>query len=233
MCELLEHFELVRPQNYLYPLHWWNQIESAGILINRTVLPGGDSPETFGFLCTSFKKFCNRKDRSFDSSEDLTREFIFHRAKVCFALDFLIQKNSSTFSDWCGKCFRETYRTFSFGIQPVTFLLMFPLGVALWLFLGAEALIFYTSAILLSFITIAFLGRFRGGNRFFPVRLSLAAPAWLFERMLCYYKTLFWMLNPGKHPLLAPSGRKKSRHYYIKGLNTVKLLEGNRKTQKN
>lgn len=232
MCELMEHFELVRPQNYLFPLNWWSQIESVGILINRTVMPGGDSPETFGFKSPAFLKFCSRKDRSFEVTEDVTRQFIMHQAKVCFALDFLIQKNSPSFGDWCSSCFRETYKNFSFGIKPCLFLLMIPLGILLGLFGGIEFLLFYSASIFLNLITVTFLGRFRGGREFFPLKLSFAAPIWLFERILCHYKTLFWLLTPGGHPSFANSWNKKNRHYHIKGPNKVKLLEGNRKTEK-
>lgn len=232
MCELLEHFELVRPQNYLFPLNWWSQLESAGILVNRTLFPGGDAPETFGFLNSTFHKFCSRKDKTFETAEDLARQFIIHQSKVCFALDFLIQKNSSPFSEWCSQCFRETYKSFSFGLRPCIFLLLLPLGILLQFFLGTGPLLFYTASVLLGIITIAFVGRFRGGSRFFPLRLSLAAPAWLFERILCHYKTLFWLLTPGGHPSFANSWKKKSRHYHIKGPITVKLLEGNKKTEK-
>lgn len=232
MCELLEHFELVRPQNYLFPLNWWSQIESVGILVNRTILPGGDSPETFGFKTPAFQKFCSRKDKAFETAEDVTRQFIMHQAKVCFALDFLIQRNSPSFKDWCSECFRDTYKNFSFGLKPWIFLLMIPLGILLSLFLGTQFLGFYFVSILLNLITITFLGRFRGGSRFFPLKLSFAAPAWLAERILCHYKTLFWLLTPGGHPSFANSWKKKSRPYHIKGPNTVKLLEGNRKTEK-
>ncbi|HEX2963720.1 MAG TPA: hypothetical protein VHO43_18125 [Ignavibacteriales bacterium] len=233
MCELLEHFELVRPQNYLFPLNWWSQVESAGILVNRTVFPGGDSPETIGFLGSTFHKFCSRKDKAFDQTEDITRQFIMHQAKVCFALDFLIQKNSPPFNEWCTKCFRETYKNFSFSLRPCIFLLLIPMGILLQFFFGTRAFLFYCAAVILSAVTIAFLGRFRGGRRFFPLRLSFAAPAWLMERILCHYKTLFWLLRPGGHPSFANSWKKKSRSYHIKGPVKVKLLEGNRKTEKN
>lgn len=232
MCELLEHYELVRPQNYLFPLTWWSQIESVGILINRAVFSGGDSPETLGFVNSAFHKFCGRKDKALDAAEDLTRQFIMHQAKVCFALDFLIQKNSSTFTEWCGKCFSETYKSFSFSLRPCLFLILLPIGILVDFFFGFRPFLFYTAAVLLSVITVAFLGRYRGGSRFFPIRLSLIAPAWLMERILCHYKTLFWLLTPGGHPSFANSWKKKSRHYHIKGPVKVELLEGNRKTEK-
>lgn len=233
MCELLERFELVRPQNYLYPLSWWSKVESVSILVNRTIFPGGDSPETFGFLAPAFRRACNGRERNLENPDDITRQLIARRARVCYALDFLIRKNSPAFKEWCSSCFRNTYRSFNFSLRSFTFILIVPLGIALGIFSSTEHLMFYVAAILLNLFTITFLGRFRGGSRFFPLRLPLFSPVWLIERILCYYKTLFWLLTPGGHPSFASTLRKKSRHYHIKGPVTVKLLEGNRKTEKN
>src|SRR5688500_12855256 len=55
ICELLDRYEVVEPEEFIEPMPWWGGIDAARILLLRGVdHPGGDN-STFGFRRSVFR----------------------------------------------------------------------------------------------------------------------------------------------------------------------------------
>ncbi|MGE5403022.1 MAG: hypothetical protein ACM3S2_21690 [Ignavibacteriales bacterium] len=229
MCEMLEDFDLVRPQNYISPLQWWSRMESVHTLMNRAVFPGGDYSNTLAFLNTAFKKHCHFGKSSYYDSDDIIMQFALRRAKICYALDFLILKKSPSLSCWRDQMFQNIFDNFDFSLRTVLLLLLIPVGILLALFAGPKTALIYSTAVILSSITVAFMGRHRGGRQFYPIGLLVYAPLWLLDVVINNYRALYWILSPGKYSSLRRVLKKRSKRPHIRISSTIKLYEGNRK----
>src|SRR5687767_11667746 len=100
MCELLNSFELVRPQNFIAPSPWWARLENARILINRGVLRAGDYPGTCGFRRSTMRRVGHYDGDVLFDNEEIVRHFALQGANIKYARDFFILKRPPSFTKW-------------------------------------------------------------------------------------------------------------------------------------
>ncbi len=200
MCALLEHFELVRPQNYLHPLPWWARLEAARMLINRATLTAGDYPGTCGFRKSAFERVGRYDGDVLFDNEELIRHFAAAGADICYARDFFILKRPPLLEKWREQRPRQAYEDFSMRTKTALFFSLIPAGILTGLLGGKRAARTFTLTTVISSIVLAFLGRREGAARVFPFSVPFAAPLWVLERCLSTYWALYWKLRRGGYP---------------------------------
>jgi hypothetical protein len=199
LCELLERYEMVRPQNYLAPLPWWARMEAARMLINRGCLRAGDYPGTCGLRRSAMLRVGHYDGDVLFDNEEIVRHFIVSGASVCHANDFFILKRPPTLSKWREQRPRQAYEDFVMRAKTLMFMAVLPLA-ALAAAFGARALLLYASAIAATSMVLAERGRRGGAHRFFPRRVTWHAPLWVLERSISVYWALYWRLRYGGYP---------------------------------
>lgn len=201
MCDLLDKFEMVRPQNFINPLPLWARLETARILINRGVLKAGDYPGTCGLRRSTMLGMDPYDGDVLFDNEEIVRHFAVNGADVNYAVDFFIQKLPPTFTKWLEQRPRQAYEDFVMRAKTAAFLAVVPITLSLGLLLGVRAAIFL--AVLLSFISVLLSTRGLLRNaayRFFPVSSPLFAPLWILERSLSVYWAVYWWARYGGYP---------------------------------
>jgi hypothetical protein len=200
-CELLEHHEMLRPQNYLRPLPWWARLEGGRMLINRGVLRTGDYPGTCAFrrsTCLSVGHYDG--DVLFDN-EEIVRHFVLSGADVCYARDFFILKRPPTWRKWMEQRPRQAYEDFVMRAKTALFMSLLPLAIVFWLLAGARAMLGFVAVVSICAVLLALRGLWRdGAYKFFPAYLIFYAPLWVLERALSSYWALYWRVTRGGYP---------------------------------
>lgn len=200
MCQLLDDYELVRPQNYLSPLPWWARMEAARMLINRGVLRTGDYPGTCGLRRSAMLRVGHYDGDVLFDNEELVRHFIVKGASVCHASDFFILKRPPTLSKWREQRPRQAYEDFVMRAKTLIFMAVLPLAVLIALSGGGAALLAYALLISSTSMVLAERGRRGSASRFFPARTVLYAPLWVLERAISVYWALYWRVCYGGYP---------------------------------
>lgn len=201
MCELLEDFEMVRPQNYIRPLPWWARVETGRILINRGVLRAGDYPGTCGFRRSTMRRVGPYDGDVLFDNEEIVRHFALHGANINYARDFFILKRPPTFNKWLEQRPRQAYEDFVMRAKTILFLALLPMIAALSFLVGPTAALSLIVAISLMAMLLSALGLLRDrAFRFFPLSSPLFAPLWILERSLSVYWALYWRVRYGGYP---------------------------------
>jgi len=201
MCDLLDKYEMVRPQNFIAPLPWWARLETARILINRGVLRAGDYPGTCGFRRSTMRRVGPYDGDVLFDNEEIVRHFALNGVNINYALDFFIQKLPPTFTKWLEQRPRQAYEDFVMRAKTVAFLSTVPVTLSLGSLFSARAAIFFL--ILVSLVSVSLSGRGivrDAAYRFFPVTSPLFAPLWIFERSLSVYWAVYWWARYGGYP---------------------------------
>lgn len=201
MCQLLDSFEMVRPQNFIAPLPWWARLETARILINRGVLRAGDYPGTCGFRRSTMRRVGPYDGDVLFDNEEIVRHFALHGASISYARDFFILKRPPTFKKWLEQRPRQAYEDFVMRIKTIAFLAVVPTIIALSVLMSLRVALVLLAAISILAITISGLGLVRdGAYKFFPHNSPLFAPLWILERSLSVYWALYWRVRYGGYP---------------------------------
>jgi peroxiredoxin len=198
---LLDRFEVVRPQNFLRPLPFWARMESARMLINRATLPTGDYPGTCAFRRSTFLRVGHYDGDVLFDNEEIIRHFAEKGATIDYALDLFVQKRASSFRKWLEQRPRQAYEDFGLRTKTALFLSVLPLLLAISLLAGALGFLTYLGMIALISFSIAVLGRSRGrAQEVVPFSSCLFAPLWIAERSLSSYAAVYWYLTRGGYP---------------------------------
>lgn len=201
MCELLEDFEMVRPQNYIRPLPWWARVETGRILVNRGVLRAGDYPGTCGFRRSTMRRVGPYDGDVLFDNEEIVRHFALHGANINYASDFFILKRPPTFNKWLEQRPRQAYEDFVMRAKTIVFLALLPMIAALSFLVGPTAALSLIVAISSLAMLLSALGLLRDrAFRFFPLSSPLFAPLWILERSLSVYWALYWRVRYGGYP---------------------------------
>ena len=225
MCELLERYELVRPQNYLSPLPFWARMEAARMLINRGVLRAGDYPGTCGLRRSAMLRVGHYDGDVLFDNEELVRHFIVKGASVCHANDFFILKRPPTLGKWREQRPRQAYEDFVMRAKTLVFMAVLPVALLIALWGGTAALLAYLLTV--SAVSIALAGRGRRGLawRYFPARLVFYAPLWVIERAVSVYWALYWKIRYGAYPFGSKLLSKGTGDAWIAGARLNTLVE--------
>ncbi|HJT79592.1 MAG TPA: glycosyltransferase family 2 protein, partial [Chthoniobacterales bacterium] len=119
VTELLERFDLVRPQNYLSPLPWWGRTEAARMLINRAVLRTADYPGTCGFRRSTMRRVGHYDGDVLFDNEELIRHFASSGATIAYANDLFVRKRPPSFRKWIEQRPRQAYEDFGLRLKTL------------------------------------------------------------------------------------------------------------------
>src|SRR3954469_20797066 len=100
VCQLLEDFEVVRPQNFLSPLPWWGRMEAARMLINRATLRTADYPGTCAFRRKTMLRVGHYDGDVLFDNEEMIRHFAREGAAINYATNLFVQKRPPRFRKW-------------------------------------------------------------------------------------------------------------------------------------
>jgi hypothetical protein len=178
VVRLLDHADLVRPQNYFDPCPWHAAWDTARTLLNR--LAGGDYPGTLAFRREALPDGYDG-DVLFENLE-LIRTVEAGGGRVVTPLDCYVRRLPPTAGHFWSQRRRQAYDDLAQPARLAGALVVVPLTAACvvrrrWAPLLAAA---GTSALL------AEAGRRRAGGRdVFPASAPVFAPLWLLERGAC------------------------------------------------
>jgi hypothetical protein len=188
MSELLEHAEIVRPQNYFADLPWHAQWDTARSLINRAL--GSDFPGTLGVRASTVARGY-RGDVLFENLE-LIRTVKAAGGREILADDLFIERLPPTAPHFWGQRVRQAYDS---QAQPTRLAIEMallpalvmqsrnPWGYLLW---AAAA------------VGVAAIGRHRDhGRNVFGIAAPLWAPLWVLERSITTWVALARRLGGG------------------------------------
>jgi hypothetical protein len=187
ICELLDAYEVVEPQDYLDPLPWWGGIEAARMLVHRGIEPQPDHGATLGFRRTAVRSL--RTLAASDPADDQARRLAAHGAQVHAANDVFVRREPRVFAEWLAQRPVRATKDFAVPMKTAFFLSIAPLMVLLALLGGAQLAGSYAGVIAFAAVALAARGR-SGAARYFPLRTCLFAPLWIFERSVSVYWAL-------------------------------------------
>lgn len=200
MIELLDAYEMVRPQNYLSPLPVWARTEAARMLINRAWIAEGDYPGTLGVRRGAMLRVGHYDGDVLFDNEEIVRHFRAHRASICYARDFFILKRPPGLRKWIEQRPRQAYEDFVMRAKTAFFAAL-PLALALaWLVAGWRWALAFVATVACGAVLVAARGLGDGAARFFPARLCLYAPLWVAERAASTYWAFYWRVAHGGYP---------------------------------
>ena len=218
MCDLLNDFEMVRPQNFFQPLPWWSRIETARVLINRGVLRAGDYPGTCGFRRSSMRRVGPYDGDVLFDNEEIVRHFAVQGASIKYARDFFILKRPPTFRKWMEQRPRQAYEDFVMRAKTFAFLAVFPAVAALGLLVNSAAMLSFIAFVSLLAIIASISGLVRDrAYKVFPHSSPLFAPLWILERSFSVYWAIYWRLRYGGYPFGARLLSKGTGDAWIAG----------------
>jgi hypothetical protein len=201
ICELLENFEVVRPQNFLSPLPWCARMEAARMLINRATLRTADYPGTCAFRRSTMLRVGHYDGDVLFDNEEIIRHFARAGATVSYATNLFVRKRPPTFRKWTEQRPRQAYE--DFGLRSKT-VLFFALPIfAGWIgsVFGWKSFLCYLVGLSVISIALATAGRLRGtAAKYFPGAVCFFAPLWIFERTASTYWALYWHFAHGGYP---------------------------------
>lgn len=188
---LLDHADLVIPQNYFRPLPWHTAWDSARSLLNRAL--GTDYPGTFAVRRQAFLAAgCYDSDVLFENLE-LMRTMRAAAARVVAAPDIYVRRLPPATRQFLGQRVRQAYDSLAQPPRLAAELALLP-AVLLALRRRPEALALACA----SAMVLAEVGRRRhGGHAIFPWFTSLLAPAWLAEHSACSWLAVACRMRGG------------------------------------
>ena len=188
---LLEHADLVIPQNYFRPLPWHAAWDSARSLLNRAL--SGDYPGTLAIRRQAFLAAgCYDGDVLFENLE-LIRTVRAAAARVIAAPDIFVRRLPPCTGQFVSQRIRQAYDSLA---QPPRLAVELALLPAALLALRRRPAVLAGACA--AAVAVAELGRRRhGGHAAFPWFTSLFAPAWLTERSVCSWLAVACRMRGG------------------------------------
>jgi hypothetical protein len=177
---LLEHNDLVRPQNYFVPMPWHALWDSARSLLNRAV--GADFPGTLGFRRSFFIAMGGYDGNVMFENLELIRTVAAAGGREAAPLDLFVARRPPAPGAFWRQRVRQAFDDLAMPVRLVIFLSVIPLTT----FAIATRRIRWVAGAALASVLVAERGRRRGsGTQAFPARASLFAPFWVSERAVC------------------------------------------------
>jgi hypothetical protein len=186
---LLEHHEVVVPQNFFDPLPWHAVWDTARTLVNRAI--GHDYAGTVALRRSRIDGYDG--DVLFENLE-LIRTVEAAGGRKIAPLDLYVRRLPPTTTHFFSQRVRQAYDDFARPSRLAVSLTLLPAV----LLAPAGKRLARAGALSALFVIIAERGRRRqGGRAVFPARASLLAPLWVAERSLCSWIALWLRLRGG------------------------------------
>jgi hypothetical protein len=201
VCDLLDRFEVVRPQNFLSPLPWWGRMEAARMLVNRATLRTADYPGSCAFRRETMLRVGHYDGDVLFDNEEIIRHFARAGTSVSYASNLFVRKRPPTLRKWIEQRPRQAYEDFGLRSKTALFFSMPIFAGWIGFAFGLKALLFFFAGLFLIAFALASAGRFRGtASRYFPLSVCFFAPLWILERSASTYWALYWHLAHGGYP---------------------------------
>jgi Glycosyltransferase like family 2 len=201
VMQLLDRFEVVRPQNFLDPLPWWARLEAARMLINRATLRTGDYPGTCAFRRQSMLSAGPYDGDVLFDNEEIIRHFAQAGAHIRYAVDLFVRKVPPSFRKWIEQRPRQAYEDFGLRAKTAFFFAVLPVLLGCIFFSGTKGALLCLGGLSLLSMAVALRGWFRGSApKHFPLSITLFAPLWVCERGVSTYWASYWFLVHGGYP---------------------------------
>jgi hypothetical protein len=186
-AQLLDEYDLVRPQNYFSELPWHARWDTARTLLNRSL--GRDYPGTLAVRRSRVLAMGLYDGDVLFENLELIRTVRAHGGSTVAPLDLYVARVPPSAAHFWGQRTRQAYDDFALPARMALWLALLPLLARrprLVPAAGAAA------------ITLAEVGRRRaGGARVFPATSSLLAPLWVLERAVCAWLAVLQRLRFG------------------------------------
>lgn len=185
MLALLQHFEVVRPQNIFRPQPWHARWDTARSLLNR--LAGGDWPGTLGVRRSVLLDAGGYSGEVLFENLELVRTIKAAGGRETVPLDLFVARRPPPVRHFLSQRVRQAYDEWARPVRFAVQLALVPGGVLLTLVGGPVALIAATAC----GVAAAELGRRKANGRAaFSPDSALWAPAWLAERAVTSWMAL-------------------------------------------
>ncbi|HXG84629.1 MAG TPA: glycosyltransferase family 2 protein [Pyrinomonadaceae bacterium] len=200
MADLLEKYDMTRPQNYFRPLPFRARTEAARMLINRALITEGDYSGTLGITRDAMLRFGHYDGDVLFDNEEIVRHFRLKGAHIKYARDFFIQKLPPTFEKWIEQRPRQAYEDFVMRVKTAFFLAL-PVDLILTRIIGGwRAALIYILIIAFGATFTAARGLGDGALRYFSPLIIFYAPLWIVERSFSTYWAFYWYFTRGGYP---------------------------------
>jgi hypothetical protein len=191
-AQLLEEYDLVRPQNHFDRLPWHARWDTARTLLNRSL--GRDYPGTLAVRRSRVLAMGLYDGDVLFENLELIRTVRAHGGSVASPLDLYVARVPPSASHFWGQRTRQAYDDFALPLRMALWLTVVPL-LLLAALKRRPALALAPAAVS---IAAAERGRRRaGGAAVFPATSSLLAPVWVLERGVCAWLAVFQRLRFG------------------------------------
>ncbi len=176
MRALLQHHEVVRPQNFFRPLPWHARWDTARVLLNR--LGDGDWPGTLGVRRSALLEAGGYSGEVLFENLELVRTILAAGGREAVPLDLFVERRPPESAHFASQRVRQAYDEWARPARFAAQLALIP--AAILLYRRDPRLLLATAA---AAVAAAELGRRKGrGETVFPPSSALWAPAWLAER---------------------------------------------------
>ncbi len=181
-ADLLQRYDVVRPQNYFDPLPWHARWDTARSLLNRAF--GVDYPGTLAVRRSTVLRAGGYDGDAMFENLELIRTVIVAGGTVANPLDLFVRRIPPTARQFWGQRVRQAYDDFAQPPRLAGELSLLPLTLMAvagrrWGALAAAAGIS---------VALAERGRRRaGGAVVYPPSCSFYAPLWVAERAVCVW----------------------------------------------
>lgn len=184
MSELLETYDLVRPQNYFDPLPWHALWDTGRVLLNRAFV--ADYPGTLGVRRDAFLRAGGYDGDAMFENLEMIRTVEEAGGSSVSPLDLYVRRLPPDSRHFLAQRRRQAYDDLAQPWRLVTFMSVLPATVS-----AAKRRPWTIAAGAAAIVALAERGRRRaGGTRVFPASASLAAPVWVAERAVCTWVAL-------------------------------------------
>ena len=181
----LDTADVVRPQNYFWPLPWHARWDTARILLNRAT--GGDFPGTLGVRRSTLLRLGGYDGDVLFENLELMRTVEAAGGVVVSDPGCLVRRLPPTTSHFVGQRVRQAYDEWARPGRMAASLALLPSMT--WL--ATRRRLKPLAAGTVGTVVVAEVGRRRDGGRSrFPASCSLLAPAWVAERAVCAWVAL-------------------------------------------
>jgi hypothetical protein len=185
VLDALDRADVVRPQNFFTPMPWHACWDTGRTLLNR--MSGGDWPGTLGVRRSVLLRTGGYDGSAMFENLELVRTVVAAGGREAAPLDVFVARRPSSTRHFFSQRVRQAYDEIARPARLAVQLAVLPVAATVVVLAGWGAL----GAMIIGVALLAEAGRRRaGGARYFPVRASLCAPAWLAERAVCSWLAL-------------------------------------------